>query len=155
MRFEQYARDFDLTVGDDDWSRIRRHFCEDAVREEHALPLIRLRHHGIEQILSEWRRMVENFDRRFDHRIVIPVGRAKAVGNRVTLRWVGAYVIEEAPALLGEGTEIALYEGDRIKHLETTWTKETVARNIEWATEHGQKLPGLLEYAATLAPKNS
>ena len=55
MRFEQYARDFDLTVGDDDWSRIRRHFCEDAVREEHALPLISLRHHGIDQILSEWR----------------------------------------------------------------------------------------------------
>lgn len=99
--------------------------------------------------------MLENFDRRFDHRIVTAVGGAKVAGDRVTLRWVGAYVIEQAPALLGEGTEIALYEGDRIKHLQTTWTQETIARNIEWATEHGQKLPGLLEYAATLAPRKA
>jgi hypothetical protein len=154
-RFEQYARDFEQTVADDDWSRIRRHFCEDAVREEHCLPLISLRHQGTEQILQKWRQIVENFDRRFDHRIVVPVGRAKATGNRVTLRWVAAFAIDDAPALLGEGTEIALYEGERIKHLETTWTRETIARNIEWATEHGPKLPGLLEYAATLAPTNS
>ena len=153
-RFEQYARDFELTMTDDNWSRIRAHFCEDAVREEHALPLISLRHEGVEQIVSEWRQIIDNFDRRFDYRIVTPVGRAKMSGDRVTLRWVGAYVIDRAPALLGEGTEIALYEGDRIKHLETTWTKETIARNIEWATEHGGKLPGLLEYAATLAPRN-
>ena len=51
-------------------------------------------------------------------------------------------MVDQAPALLGEGTEIAHYEGDRIKHLETTWTQETIARNIEWATEHGQKVPG-------------
>jgi hypothetical protein len=35
-RLEQYADDFDTTVEDDDWSRIRRHFTDDAVREEQA-----------------------------------------------------------------------------------------------------------------------
>jgi len=125
------------------------------VREEYALPLISIRHEGVEEIIREWRQMVENFDNRFDHRIVVPVGRARATGKRVTLRWIGAYVIDDAPALLGEGTEIAHYEGDRIKHLETTWTQETIARNVKWATEHGSKLPGLLEYAATLAPKGA
>lgn len=154
-RFEQYARDFDLAVDDDDWSRVRAHFCDEAVREEHVPPVISLRHEGVEQIVNEWRKMVENFDRRFDYRIVTPIGRAKASGNQVTLRWVGAYVIEEAPALLGEGTEIAIYEGERIRRLRTTWTPETVERNIAWATEHGQKIPGLLEYAATLAPKGA
>ena len=152
-RFERYARDFDLAVADDDWSRVRAHFCDDAVREEHVPPLISLRHEGAEQIVNGWRKMVASFDRRFDVRIVVPVGRAKASGNKVALRWVGAYVIENAPALLGEGTEFATYEGDRIKHLRTTWTPETVERNIAWATEHGKKIPGLLEYAATLAPK--
>ncbi len=152
-RFEQYAHNFDRAVDDDDWSRVRAHFCDDAVREEHVPPLISLRQESVEKILNEWRDIAENFDRRFDYRIVIPVGRAKACGNRVTLRWVGAYVIEEAPALLGEETEIAIYEGERTRQLRTTWTPETVERNMAWAAVHGRKIPGLLEYAATLAPK--
>lgn len=124
------------------------------MREEHEPPLISLRHEGVEQIISEWRQMVEKFDLRFDHRIVVPLGRARAVGNRATLRWIGVYAIDQAPALFGEGTEIAHYEGDRIKHLQTTWTQETIVRNLEWMSEHGQKLPpGVLEYAMTLAPR--
>lgn len=96
-RLEQCARDFELTVADKDWSRVARHSCENAVREEHELPLISLRHEGVEQIISEWRQMVEKFDLRFDHRIVAPLGRAKAVGNRVTLRWIGVHAKDQAP----------------------------------------------------------
>ena len=151
-RFEQYADDFDRTVADDDWSRIRRHFSDDAVREEHALPLISLRHVGIDQIIEEWMKMVANFDRRFDRRILVRVGPAQQQGEVVTLRWVGMYIAGDTPALLGEGTEIARYEGDRIQHLETTWTDDTIERNVSWAAKYGDRVPGLLEYAATLAP---
>lgn len=152
-RFEQYAHDFELTKLDGDWSRVRQHFCVDAVREEHEPPLISLRHEGLEQIIDEWREMIENFDRRFDHALVVPLGPAKAVGNEVRLRWIGVYAIDDAPALFGEGTEIAYYEGDRIKRLKTTMTTETIARNLEWLREHSQKLPPrLLEYALSLGP---
>ena len=153
-RFEQYASDFELTKRDGDWSRVEQHFCQDAVREEHEPPLISLRHEGVEQIIGEWRQMIEKFDRRFDHALVVPLGRAQATGNEVRLRWIGVYAIDDAPALFGEGTEIAVYEGDRIKRLKTTMTAETIARNLDWIREHGQKLPpGLLEYALTLGPK--
>ena len=151
-RFEQYADDFDKTVQDDNWSRIRRHFTDDAVREEHALPLISLRHERIETIIDEWRRMVANFDRRFDVRILVRTGPARQEGSIVTLPWVGIYIIGDTPALLGEGREIARYEGDRIKHLQTTWTDDTVQRMIDWGAKYASRVPGLAEYTATLVP---
>lgn len=150
-RFERYADDFDKTVEDDDWSRIRAHFAHDAVREEHALPLINLRHEGIDQIVSEWQKMVANFDRRFDRRILVRTGPIEQNGNVVTLPWVGIYIFRDTPALVGEGKEIARYQGDRIEHLETTWTADTIQRMIEWGAKYGSRVPGLLEYTAKLA----
>jgi hypothetical protein len=150
-RFARYADDFDRTVEDDDWSRIRDHFARDAVREEHAVPLISLRHEGIDQIISEWREMVANFDRRFDRRILVRTGPVEQDGNVVTLPWVGIYLYRDTPALLGEGKEIARYAGDKIEHLETTWTDDTVQRMIGWGARYAGRVPGLLEYLATLA----
>jgi hypothetical protein len=154
-RFARYADDFDLTVGDDDWSRIRTHFAENAVREEHVPPLISLHHEGIDQIISEWRAMVANFDRRFDRRILVRTGPVEQNGNVVTLPWVGIYLFRDTPALLGEGKEIARYSGERIQHLETTWTEDTIQRTIDWATRYGQRVPGLLEYTATLTSRQT
>ena len=150
-RFAQYADDFDKTVDDDDWSRIRNHFTGDAIREEHVLPLIDLRHDGIDEIISQWRIMVENFDRRFDRRILVRTGPIEQNGNVVTLPWVGIYLFKGTPALLGEGKEIARYADDRIKHLETTWTADTVHRMIDWGAKYGSRVPGLLEYTTTLS----
>lgn len=151
-RLEQYADDFDMTVEDDDWSRIRRHFTNDAVREEHVLPLISLRHEGIETIIDEWRKMVAGFDRRFDRRILVRTGAGRQEGCIVTLPWVGIYLFRDTPALLGEGEEIAQYEGDRIKHLQTTCTADTIQRMIDWTAKYASRVPGLLEYTATLVP---
>jgi hypothetical protein len=151
-RFARYADDFDRTVEDDHWPRIRDHFADDAVREEHALPLISLRHEGIDEIISEWRKMVASFDRRFDRRILVRTGAVEQNGNVVTLSWVGIYIFRDTPALLGEGREVARYEADRIKHLETHWTDDTIQRMVDWVTKYGGRVPGLLEYAATLAP---
>ena len=151
-RFEQYADDFDRTVLDDDWSRIREHFAHDAVREEHNPPLISLCHTGIDQIIEEWRKMVENLDRRFDRRILVRTGQILQDENIVVLPWVGTYIIGDTPALLGEGRETARYEGGKIKHLETTWTEDTIERMISWGAKYADRVPGLLEYTATLAP---
>jgi len=150
-RFAQYVTDFDKTVEDDDWSRIERHFTDDAIREEHALPVISLRHEGLETIIDEWRKMVVNFDRRFDVRILVPTGPVHQDGNTVTMPWVGIYIIRGTPALLGEGQEIARYEGDRIKHLQTTWTAEAIQRVIDWGAQYAGGVPGLAEYTASLA----
>lgn len=151
-RFEDYASDFDRTVRDDDWSRIRPYFTDDAVREEHMLPLMSLRHRGIDEIIDQWRPIVSNFDRRFEQRILVRVGPARQRAQVVTLHWVGIYCVGDAPALLGEGIEVARFRGDRIEHLESKATQETVERNIHWASKHGHLVPGLLDFVATLAP---
>lgn len=154
-RFEHYADDFDRTVQDDDWSRIRTYFTEDAVREEHMPPLMSFRHRGIDEIIDQWRVMVANFDRRFDRRVLVRLGPAQQDGLVVTLHWVGIYSIGDTPALLGEGVEIARFRGDRIEHLESKATDDTVERDIQWATKYGERVPGLLEWMATLAPAPS
>ena len=112
--FEQYAKDFDRTVEDDDWSRIRPYFTDDAVREEHMLPLMSFRHSGIGEIIDQWRQIVANFDRRFDRRVLVRVSPARQEADVVTLHWVGIYCVGDAPALLGEGVEVLdSIEGDR------------------------------------------
>ena len=35
-RFMEYAADFEKTLGDDDWTRLRRYFADDAVYEVKA-----------------------------------------------------------------------------------------------------------------------
>ncbi len=151
-RFERYADDFDRTVEDDDWSRIRPYFTEDAVREEHMLPLMSFRHSGIDEIINQWRPIVEGFDRRFDRRVLVRVSPARQEANVVTLHWVGIYCAGDAPALLGEGFEVARFRGDRIEHLESKVTQDTVERDIQWAAKYGDQVPGFLEWAATMAP---
>ena len=150
-RFAQFADDFDRTVEDDDWSRIRVHFAEDAIRQENEPPLIQLRLEGIENVIAQWQEMVERFDRRFDRRILVRTGPVEQAGNIVSMPWVGIYLVEGTPALLGEGREFATYEGDRIQLLRTTWVDGTAERMMGWAAAYGSRVPGLLEYSATLA----
>lgn len=150
VRFETYADDFDRTVEDDDWLRIRKHFAKDAIREEHNPPVISLRHEGIDMIINEWRTIVENFDRLFDRRVLVRTAPAQQNRNVVTLPWVGIYVFSETPTLIGEGREIATYKDDRITHLRTTWSEDTIQRMIDWASRYANRVPGLLDDTATL-----
>lgn len=152
-RFRQFADDFDRTIDDDDWSRIRAHFAQDAVREEFEPPLIHLRIERADEIIEQWQEMVERFDRRFDRRILVQTGPIEQSGNVVSFPWVGIYVLRDTPSLLGEGRELATYQGDRIQLLRTTWAEGTRERMTAWASSYGTRLPGLLEYTATLAPK--
>lgn len=147
-RFIRYAADFDRTVQDDDWSRVRAHFTEDAVREEHEPPVIDIRVEGLDRIIEQWRDMVENIDRKFDRRIVVNSGPVTQQGDVVVFPWVGVYVLDGTPALFGEGREVATYRGSRIRHLRTTWSPETVERNLSWVAKYGERAPWLLEYAA-------
>ena len=82
---------------------------------------------------------------------VTGVGPVLQNDTLVTLPWVGIYIFGDTPALVGEGKEIARYEGDRTKHLQTTWTEDTIQRMIDWGAKYGSRIPGLLEYTATLA----
>ena len=151
--FVEYADDFELTIEDDNWDRLRRHFHEDAVREEHAPPLVSFRHEGIDEIIAQWQRIVEGFDRRFERRILVRTGRAEQLGTVVTMPWVGIYRVRDVPSLIGEGKEIARYEGDLISHLETTWSDDTIARMLDWMTKYGARVEGLTDFAATLVPR--
>lgn len=151
-RFERYASDFELTKQDGDWSRITAHFHIHASRREEIPPLLNIHIEGRNNLISQWREMIENFDLEFDYRFVKPLAPAVVHGNQVKLRWIGVYAIEGAPALLGEGTEIATYEGKLIIHLETTMTPETVERNLVWFTQYGSRLsPKLQTYIAQAA----
>lgn len=148
-RFEQYADDFDRTFEDDDWSRLRQYFTEDAVREEHVPPIIDFRHEGIDEIIDGWNEIVDNFDRAFEHRVFVRVRPPQREGNVVTLHWVGIYCVGHAPANIGEGFEVARFRGDRIEHLESKQVEGTVERSAQWFSKYGDLVPGILEWAPT------
>ena len=68
-RFMAYAADFEQTYADDDWGRLRGHFCDDAVYEVKS-PSFPCRLVGTEAIFAGMKRSVDGFDRKFDSRSI-------------------------------------------------------------------------------------
>lgn len=148
-RFEQYAGDFERTLADDDWSRVRRHFTDDAVHERYAGVLYSFRHQGADAIVERLRDMVDHVDRRFDRRFLVRTGPVEQHGDRTIMPWVGIYILDGVPALLGEGREIATFVDGKIHHLLGDYTEDTIQRMLDWGAKYGSRLPGLAEYLAS------
>ena len=111
-RFQQYAEDFERSQVDGDWNRLRKHFAEGVVHERHVGELYNFRDEGIDRVIERFEEAVENIDRRFDRRILVPTGPVAESGNQVQMPWVCLFLVEGAPACVDEGVEIATFMFD-------------------------------------------
>ena len=132
-RFEEYARDFERTFTDDNWTRLERHFTEDAV---YSTPANALRVAGREKVLATLRAAVSGFDRRCDTRSLASTEGPREDGNEVFRRWVARFTVAAAPDLEIDGSERARFRGERIELLEVTLTQETLARLMNYAATY-------------------
>jgi hypothetical protein len=129
QRFEAYAADFEHTFVDDNWSRLEQYFTEDATYSTTANGL---RISGREKVLAVLRAAVSGFDRRCDSRTLITTEGPRAEGDEVLREWAATFTLHRAPDIRVEGSERALFRGDRILLLEISITPETFSRLLHY-----------------------
>jgi len=116
-RFAEYAAAFEETFADDDWDRLEPYFTEDAVYAVGGGPPFGGRWQGRTQLIQQLRDSVNEVDRTFDDRRLELLG-APAIGdNSCEVRWRATYTKAGCPDVVVVGTELATFEGDRIRLL--------------------------------------
>ena len=134
QRWQAYADDFELSLEDDDWSRIEPYFTEDAVYDGGQNVA-----EGRDAVLAQLKGGVDGFDRKMDSRV--PKFEApQQDGNVVTVRWKVTYTKEGTEDLVISGTEKAVFEGDRIQHLSDVFDAQARANMEKWMAAHGALL---------------
>ncbi len=136
--FESFAADFEVTIEDDDWSRLEKYLAEDATYLNVGGPDPKCE--GRDSILAFLKSDVSNTDRRFDKRTVIALTPPTAEGNRLSRRWRCTYTLAEAPDLVVEGEARYLFEGNRIKEIEEELTAVSMQKFYEWMQNYGDRL---------------
>jgi ketosteroid isomerase-like protein len=132
-RFEAYAADFELTFIDDDWTRLDRHFTDDAV---YSTPANGLRVSGRARVLATLRAAIFGFDRRCDTRSLATTEGPREDGDEVFRKWAARFTLVDAPDLEIDGSERAKFRGERIELLEVTLASETLARLMNYGATY-------------------
>jgi hypothetical protein len=137
-QFESFAADFEAAVNDDDWTRLKRFFTEDATYVNIGGPDPECQ--GRDAILAYFKWDVTNTDRRFDTRTLTALSAPVTDGDRLSRRWRSTYTLTGTPDLVLEGESRYLFEGDLIKALEVELTDESMQILDRWMRQNGDKL---------------
>jgi hypothetical protein len=136
--FERFARDFETTVADDDWSRLEKYLAEDATYLNVGGPDPKAEGRGA--ILDYLHQDVANQDRRFDSRTLEGLTPPEAEGDHLSRRWRSTYTLAGAPDLVVEGEARYLFENGLIKQIEQELTPASMQAYMAWMTKYGDRL---------------
>jgi len=136
--FELFASDFELTVQDDDWSRLKKYFADDAIYLNVGDPNSKCE--GRDAILAFLKADVSNNDRRFNTRQLTALTQPKTIGNRLYRQWRSTYTLAGTPDLVVEGEARYLFDGDLIKSIEEELSPASFQIYSKWMQQYGDKL---------------
>lgn len=140
VRFARYALRFERAFKSDDWSRVRRSFSDDAHYIIDGGGQFTGEVVGGDAIISKFRQMLNDFDRRFDRRIPALRGIPKVKRGTVTFSWVAKYVVGGESANL-TGTSDCVFERGRITRLHDRMRDDECERAWELVQRRGKPIP--------------
>ena len=137
--FMAYARDFEATYADDDWSRLEKYFADDAVYEvknvSYACRLV-----GPEAIFTGIKKSLDNFDRPMDRRKIDVLAPPRVDGDRLEIDWAVTYTLGDAPQVRVEATSAVVVGDGRITHLEDAYVDGQEEALRAWLDAHAPHL---------------
>jgi hypothetical protein len=139
--FGAYAAAFELTFVDDDWSRLKQYFIDDAVYEVKGAGFD-CRIKGPDAIFKGMKKSINGFDRQLDSRTIEVTSEPEVTDDSVSLDWTVTYTKEGAPNLLLRGHSEARFDGDRIAWMQDSYTDEMTAEAAEWLMKNAPGLSG-------------
>jgi hypothetical protein len=139
QQFLAYAGDFERTLADDDWTRLRRYFAEDAVYEvrgaSFACHLV-----GPTAIFAGMKKSLDGFDRRFTKRDIEVTSGPEISGDEMRMSWKVVYAKEGWPPFVLRGSSQVRYAGDLIVYLADSYDPSIEAEFDAWQRQAGVRL---------------
>ena len=139
QRFLAYAGDFERTLADDDWDRLRPYFADDAVYEVQA-EAFGCRLVGPAAIFAGIKKSLNGFDRKFDKRDIDVTSGPEISADEIRMGWAVTYQAEGRSPFVLRGRSAVRYAGDKIAHLCDSYDPSVGAELATWQRENGVRL---------------
>lgn len=137
--FMQYAADFEQTLADDDWTRLRQYFTDDAVYEVTS-DSFGCKLTGPDAIFKGIKKSLDGMDRKFDGRSVDVTSGPDVDAAGLRLGWTVTYRKEaKAPYMLRGRSEVRYRDG-RIAYLADSFDASVGAEAAAWMQQNGMVL---------------
>lgn len=133
--FMQYAAAFEVTFKDDDWSRLRPYFTDDAVYEiqSETFPAT-LR--GPDAIFKGMKKSLDGFDRRFDTRTIAIVEAPAFEGDTMHVGWEVTYGKSGKTPFVLPGRTTARFRDGKIAVLTDTFDASVGPAAAQWMRDN-------------------
>ena len=135
-----YLEAFEVAYTSDDWNVLDAHFGEDASYTVEGSPPFAGVWQPREAIKTQFRKICNEFDRRFNERIVAEAGRPKLRGDEILFSWQARYRLSGAPDFLLVGSSSARIENGRISELLDIISAENCAAAEAYIRTYEQRL---------------
>jgi hypothetical protein len=135
QQFMAYAADFELTYADDDWSRLRRHFADDAaydVGEAFGGKMV-----GPTAIFAGMKKSLDHFDRRFATRDIAVTSAPEVDGDELRVGWQVTYTKDGLPPFVLRGRSTVRYADGVVVCLADSYEPEVVGELADWQRQTG------------------
>ena len=136
--FERFARAFEATINDDDWSRLEPFLAEDATYLNVGGPDPQCE--GRQAILDYLQADVARSDRLYDSRTLEALTPPTVSGDRLSRHWRCTYTLAGTPDLVVEGEARYRFTDDLIQSIEQELTPEAMRRLDDWMDKYGDRL---------------
>jgi hypothetical protein len=138
-RYAAYVAAFEIAFHTDDWTHIEPFFTRDVVIRIHTEPFSG-GCEGIDSVADYFRGVLDNFDRRFDERVITNPPQITQTGNRVRAAWRTCYRRDGAPDLAMSGVEVATFRGQHIARLDSRFDDGVSERMVDWLARYSSLL---------------
>jgi hypothetical protein len=139
QQFMAYAGDFERTLADDDWTRLRRYFADGAVYEVKAKSF-GCHLTGPAAIFAGMKKSLDGFDRKFGKRDIEVTSGPEISGEEIRMGWKVIYTKEGLPPFVLRGRSAVRYAGDKIIYLADSYDPSVAGELAAWQRESGVEL---------------
>jgi hypothetical protein len=139
QQFLAYAGDFEKTLADDDWSRLRQYFADDAVYTVEGTSFA-CRLTGPTAIFAGIKKSLDGFDRKFTKRDIDVTSGPEITADQIRMGWKVVYTKEGLPPFVLRGRSTVRYAGDRIVALTDSYDPDMTDEFAAWQRKSGLTL---------------
>jgi hypothetical protein len=133
--FLAYAGDFEKTYKDDDWSRLRAYFTDDAVYEVKGLG-VDCRLQGSASIFKGIKRSLDHFDRTFESRKIAVTSDPEVDGDVIRIGWTVTYGKTGLEPFPLRGRTEVRYRDGKIAYLGDSYDADMERYAAEWSARN-------------------
>jgi hypothetical protein len=136
QQFMAYAADFEQTLADDDWTRLRRYFADDAVYDvkskSFGCHLV-----GPAAIFAGMKKSLDGFDRKFAKREVEVTSGPEISDAEMRMGWKVVYSKEGLPSFVLRGASTVRYADGKIVYLADFYDPSVETELADWRRASG------------------